>query len=1337
MRNRQKPRSLKRTSRGATGRKGRVLRAGEARHRLRYPEEALHESEERFRSVAERSYDAITVTDSEGRFTFVSPSIERIVGYRPEELVGVQFHSFVPESEMPKVVRAFNRMMKGENVEGLQLEVKRKDGSPVHIEVNGSPILKEGQVLGSQGTLRDITERKHAEAALRESEAKYRTLVEQSLQGILIAQGTPPRLVFANSAMAKILGYTPDELTSLSPKETEGLVHPEDRAFFFGRFSDRLQGRPVPPRYEVRGIRKDGEVRWVDFSSNRIEYNGQPAVQATFVDITERKQAEEALRRSEERYRIINQNMSEGVWLMDMNLKPTYISPSVTRARGYTLEELYTLPLDKQLTPDSLKLALETLQEALPEADSSQTDRPLTRTLELEFIRKDGSTFWSENTFTLLMNSNDEPPGILAVSRDITERKRAEEAYRAVVQHTLQGLAILQDNRIVFANQALLEMSGYSLEETLSLPPDDLTATVHPEDRERVWTEVQDLLAGKPVSSPEAFRLIRKDGTTRWVEALASRIEYQGKPAIQVAYTDITERKRAEDALQESESRYRALFDGASDAILIHDIGGKFLEANHVACERLGYSHEELLQMTPEDINSPEYAAHVAERVEEVRKRGHAFFEIAHMRRDGTVIPIELSSRIIEYKGKPAVLSIARDITERKRMQQELERYSKQLEEMVSERTKKLSESESRFRELSDLLPQIVFEIGENGNLQFMNRAAFAATGCTEEDFRRGLNAFQMFAPEDHARATEGIQRVIAGETIGEREFTVLRRDGTSFPALVYTAPITREGKTVGLRGIAIDITQRKRAEEELRSTKERLEYVVTSNPAAIYSGKPLPDLSDWELTYLSENVAGILGYEAREFVGHPEFWRRIVHPEDRPSVLAEMPRLWETGRSTIEYRMRDKNGDYRWIREEANAVRDASGKPIEVNGYWTDITARKQAEQALRESEDRYRRLFESSPISLWEEDFSDAKKYLDDLRNRGVKDFRTYFMEHPEDVARCSGLVKILDVNRATLELYNAENVRDFVGGLTKLITKEALASFREELVALAEGKTRFESEFINQTLAGERKQIRLIVNVIPGYEDTLAKVLVSVLDLTEFKLMEERLLRSERLAAIGETAAMVGHDLRNPLQAMTGSLYLAKKLSRSERVEDRKEAVKLLDTVDDQILYMDKIVSDLQSYAGPVGAEPVETNLPNLVREAISNAQVPGNVETHVEVQEDLTSVVVDSTLLQRVLSNLIMNAVQAMPKGGNLTVTAHKEQESLTVTVQDAGEGIARENMDKIFNPFFTTKAKGQGLGLAVCRRLVEAQNGTITVTSEVGKGSTFTLKIPTSRMSGAV
>jgi two-component system sensor histidine kinase AtoS len=238
--------------------------------------------------------------------------------------------------------------------------------------------------------------------------------------------------------------------------------------------------------------------------------------------------------------------------------------------------------------------------------------------------------------------------------------------------------------------------------------------------------------------------------------------------------------------------------------------------------------------------------------------------------------------------------------------------------------------------------------------------------------------------------------------------------------------------------------------------------------------------------------------------------------------------------------------------------------------------------------------------------------------------------------------------------------------------------------------------------------------------------------VVDITERKRLEAQLSEAQRLAAIGETAAMVGHDLRNPLQATTGTLYLARKLLKSEKAQERKKAVELLYTLDDQISYMDKIVSDLQSYAAPVAVEPVETNLSDLIQDTVSSTKIPENIEVTVFVPVDLARATVDPVLLKQVLTNLTINAVQAMPEGGKLFIECSKEDKSLSVTVRDTGEGVAPENLEKIFNPFFTTKAKGQGLGLAVCKRLVEAQNGTITLKTELGKGSTFTIKIPMNR-----
>ncbi|MGB9023180.1 MAG: PAS domain S-box protein [Candidatus Bathyarchaeia archaeon] len=500
------------------------------------------------------------------------------------------------------------------------------------------------------------------------------------------------------------------------------------------------------------------------------------------------------------------------------------------------------------------------------------------------------------------------------------------------------------------------------------------------------------------------------------------------------------ERKQMEDALTEAENRYRTLFDSASDAILIHDMRARFLEVNQVACERLGYSREELLQMTPKDIQPPGHGKAVENRVEELRRVEHAFFETAHIRRDGTIIPIELSSRIIQYKGKPAVLSIARDITERKKAEKQLQQYSESLEQLVFERTSKLAESETRFREFADLLPQIAFETDEKGNFTFANRAGLALTGYAQEDIDKGLNALQLFAPEDWNTFQDRFKRILGGEPSVGSEYTILRKDGSPFPVIMHIVPIVRENRGVGLRGIAVDISERKK----------------------------------------------------------------------------------------------------------------------------------------------------------------------------------------------------------------------------------------------------------------------------------------------------MEARLAESQRLAAIGETTAMVGHDLRNPLQGLATTLYLAKKILKSPKAAEKQEATKLLDTVDEEVYYMDKIVSDLQSYAAPLTPKLSPTDAGQLIRDTVSAIGIPANVKVTITTKKDMRKAELDGVLMRRVFTNLVANATQAMPKGGKLTIKAQTREGDLLISFQDTGAGIPEENFPKLFSPFFTTKAKGQGLGLPVCKRLVEAQGGSIAVQSKVGEGSTFTVRLPLKR-----
>jgi PAS domain S-box-containing protein len=239
---------------------------------------------------------------------------------------------------------------------------------------------------------------------------------------------------------------------------------------------------------------------------------------------------------------------------------------------------------------------------------------------------------------------------------------------------------------------------------------------------------------------------------------------------------------------------------------------------------------------------------------------------------------------------------------------------------------------------------------------------------------------------------------------------------------------------------------------------------------------------------------------------------------------------------------------------------------------------------------------------------------------------------------------------------------------------------------------------------------------------------------------ELIEERtseLRHAERMATIGETSAMIGHDLRNPLQVIFGMVSLVKKGLKKEAFSDvdpseRRTIEQRIEKIEVQANYMNKIVSDLQDYARPIKPIFEEISLDILVSRVISTLKVPRNIDISIMFDKEFPHLFVDTFLIMRVFTNLILNSIQAMPGGGQMKIKGLNSDEYAYIKIEDTGEGISKKNMENVFKPLFTTKAKGTGLGLNVCKRIVEAHNGEITIESELGVGSTITLKLPLER-----
>ena len=804
---------------------------------------------------------------------------------------------------------------------------------------------------------------------------------------------------------------------------------------------------------------------------------------------------------------------------------------------------------------------------------------------------------------------------------DITERKRAEDELR-------RSQMLLQETG------RMAKVGGWEFDvDTLKQRWTDEVFRIHEvdldyeptvekgidfyasEDRPVIREAVQ-----KAITSGEPFdlelRFITAKGNHRWVHAIGKGYREDGRIVkVGGTFQDTTEHKRMEEALRRRAEELAALQATVLDITSRHDLavlletiveraarllrvssGGMYLCDPQKREARCVVAHR-----TPYDVKGTvlKYGEGAAGTVAET---GKPLLVDDYRSWEGRAVAYEQTKPFVAVLGVPVIwqgqvtgvidvlddrpqhftkadqelltlfanhaaiaIENARLLEQEKRHAEELTRYSTNLEQLVFERTGKLAKSERRFRELADLLPQIVFEIDTKGDFKFVNRVAFAITGYTEEELREGLNALQMFAPEERSRVMENMRRILGGEALPAREYVALRKDGSTFPALVHSSPIIQSGKPVGLRGIVIDITDRKRAEEELRSARERLEYVVTSNPAVIYTGKPLADYSDWHLTYISESVVTLLGFEPKDFVGHPEFWDSHVPPEDVRYVRGGIPVLWKKGQHAFEFRFLHRDGTLRWIREEARVVRYADGKPIEVSGYWTDVTERKR----------------------------------------------------------------------------------------------------------------------------------------------------------------LEEELVRSQRLAAIGELAAMVGHDLRNPLTGIMGATY---NLRTEESSKLSKEGKKMLDLIEEAIRRSDKIINDLQEYSGELHLEPRQTDAKSITKDALESVKIPRTIRV-VNSTKSQPKTMLDTDRMRRVFVNIIRNAVDAMPNGGTLTIASKQTRDNLQISIKDTGEGMTPEAVAKLWNPLFTTKAKGMGMGLSIAKRFVEAHGGCISLETKLGKGSTFTVTLP--------
>jgi signal transduction histidine kinase len=391
---------------------------------------------------------------------------------------------------------------------------------------------------------------------------------------------------------------------------------------------------------------------------------------------------------------------------------------------------------------------------------------------------------------------------------------------------------------------------------------------------------------------------------------------------------------------------------------------------------------------------------------------------------------------------------------------------------------------------------------------------------------------------------------------------------------------------------------------------------------------------------------------------------------------------------------------------------------------------------------DDLYFSLFEDAPVAIWDEDFSEVREFLNEIRESGATNLKEYLTRTPEAVRECTRRVKVRNVNRAARQFYGAATIEDLLEALPRLFDEESLEIFRNEIVALAEGATRFEAELTAFTLKGEQRVVQMNVSLLATPDAPWSRVIVAFTDLTSQRRMEEELFQARQLDSIGRLAGGVAHDLNNLLTIIHGYTDLMlSDIAGDDPMHGSLDEIRRAAERAAQLTQQLLAFSRRQTLLPRV----IDVNRAIVESEGVLRRVVGENIELVTTLEKPLGCVKVDPAQLQHVLLNLVLNARDAMPDGGRLDIwtadvdleTAEAEQIGLAagsyvlLGISDTGVGMDEQTLSRVFEPYFTTKglANGAGLGASTAFGIVKQSGGSITVSSEYGRGSSFEVYLP--------
>ena len=1279
---------------------------------------ALKKSEEFFKGVIENTSDIILIVNKIGTFKYVSPSVENILGYRPDELIGKKSFQYIHPADIPRAIVDYGKAILTEQViVPNSFHILHKDGSVKVLEGIGKNQFKNPAIAGFIMNIHDITNRLRLDQKLDENEKRYQQIFQFSPDSIIIHDLYMNILDVNNKAVVEF-GYSKQELLEMKVfnlhHETE-LKH-SAQVLAAMKKTDMLN-------VESKFVRKDGSVFWAEATPRKYTIGSKTIIHVAIRDIAKRKMAEDKLKKSEHNYRVLFDNISDGIFVLDA----------------------------------------ETM-------------------------------------------------------------------------------------KVVISNKAIAKIYGFDSEkDTVYVNPIDF---ILPEDKEAVYKIIAEDMFKNNLQQTNEFRSLTKDRREIWVSAIGVKTEYQGRLAGLISIRDITERKQAEEEI----NRMAKILDIAPNSITIHDFNGNFIYANQKTFDIHGYTRDEFFALPLDKLDTPETTKLIPARMKEISERGKANFQVEHVRKDGSIFPMEIFAQLTKWGNTNSILSIATDITERKQAEA-IKIIQYEIIRIVFS-TNNLSEFYEMVRGALGRIMNV-----ENFYVAFYDEKTDQFSAVFEKDKKDQIPSWPS-------------GKSLTGRVIKEQKPLILKK--AEILNLANTGEIELIGTTaeawlgvpliIGGKVSGVLVVQDYDNPKAYNQTHlELLEMVSTEMSICIERKQTEEALKQREsiLTAIFESTAdGLLVVDNNGKVIHRntkfnKMWHipsKLINSTDDTKLLDfVLSKLSEPNLfiDKVKELYKSSKSDYDVIYFKDGRIFERRSNPLlmgsSVNGrVWSfnDITERKQTER-------RYRKMFENMKagvaIYLPVENGNDfifldfnraAEKITNTLHNKVIG--KTLLSQFPNmnKTPFFKALQKVNETNKdiflpafhykdtqregwrenyiyklSTGEIIaifdDVTNLRNDEIKLQKknkelIIAKEKIEESEEKHRTVADYANDWEywidtngnfvyispsckritgykpDDFLNnkelmqeiiypddvnifqnhkhdidenmernQTefrIITKQKKIRWIGHVCQNVIATNGKLLGvrgSNRDISDRKKAEQALMKSkaelkEFNATKDKLYSIIAHDLRSPFNSILGFSDLLMNDANLRDIEKTLKYSTLMNTTAKHTLaLLDNLLNWGKLQTGKINFKQENVGLQPIIQEildTLNSTAILKNISLN-QIQSDDIVVYADENMLKTILRNLISNAIKYTETGGNVNIFVIPVKNQIEISISDDGVGMKDETRKKLFDisTNITTKGtaneKGSGLGLVLCKEFVEKNGGRIWAETEEGKGSIFYFTLP--------